>query len=59
MGLFASGTTIEPTGTVTLPLDGPPTFRAEHDLMRWYLELRLDRRLKGDPAARLEIVVRT
>ena len=45
--------------SVRVPADAPPTFKAEHNTLEWTLEVYVDRRLRGDPTARLPLVVRS
>lgn len=45
--------------SVLVPADGPPTFEAEHNALEWALEVYVDRKLRGDPVARLPLVVRS
>ena len=44
---------------VRVPADAPPTFKAEHNALEWTLEVYVDRKLRGDPVARLPLVVRS
>lgn len=44
---------------VQVPADARPTFDARHNALDWALEVFVDRRLRGDPTARLPLVVRS
>lgn len=58
-GVLPAGQPITFPVQLLLPFGAPPSFSARHSVQHWYLELVLDRRLRGDITSELEVVVAT
>lgn len=54
---LAPGDTRTAAFALTVPLDAPPSFAAQHNQQRWYVEVVLDRKRALDYEGRLEVVV--
>jgi hypothetical protein len=58
-GVLAPGEQVTLPFEIVVPEDAAPSFRAEHNRQRWYLQGVVDVKRASDPSIQLEIVVHT